>query len=89
MKLSYPPRPGNILSTRQPTCVEKVQVEEYLPPPQSRRDREMKSKTGGTVASARKSTSLTLTKPPEQVRECDRVITNVTKQIIIIRYNRL
>lgn len=82
MKLSCRPRAGNILSTRQPTCVEKVQGEEYPAQPPSRRDRDMKSKTGGVVAStpsARKSTSVTLTKPQEQVKvECD-IITNVRK----------
>lgn len=86
-KLSCRPRPTNVLSTRQPSCVEKVQGEEYLAQLQSRRYREMKSKTGGVAASTstatstattRRSTAMTLTKPQEQAKEgWDRILSNV------------
>lgn len=81
-KLTGRPRPANVLSTRQPTCVDKVLGEEYAPQPQSRRCREVKSKTGGGLgpasASARRSTPLTFTKPQDQVKGGrSRISTNV------------
>ncbi|XP_056886612.1 coiled-coil domain-containing protein 66 isoform X2 [Takifugu flavidus] len=90
-KLSSRPRPANVLSTRQPSCVEKVQGEEFSAQPQSRRYREVKSKTGGVAASsassafsstaatatARRSTAMTLTKPQEQAKEgWERILSN-------------
>ncbi|XP_067360990.1 coiled-coil domain-containing protein 66 isoform X3 [Channa argus] len=71
-KLSFRPRVANILSSRQPSCVEEVQ-EERPAPQQAGRRRETKSRaervntpfTSSTVTSVGKSTTLTLSKTHE------------------------
>ncbi|XP_076600222.1 coiled-coil domain-containing protein 66 isoform X2 [Chaetodon auriga] len=72
-KLSCRPRAANILSSRQPSCVEEVQGEERPTLQQAGRHRETKSKAGGaatsftsnTATSGGRSTTLTSSKTHE------------------------
>ncbi|XP_073323519.1 coiled-coil domain-containing protein 66 isoform X2 [Pagrus major] len=69
-KLSCRPRAANILSSRQPSCVEEVQGEQRPARQQAGRHKETKSKAGGATASntantGRKSTTLTSSKTNE------------------------
>ncbi|XP_040889092.1 coiled-coil domain-containing protein 66 isoform X2 [Toxotes jaculatrix] len=50
-KLSFRPRAANILSSRQPACVEEVQGEERPARQQALRHREARSKAGGAATS--------------------------------------
>nr|XP_046240865.1 coiled-coil domain-containing protein 66 isoform X2 [Scatophagus argus] len=56
-KLSCRPRAANILSSRQPSCMEEVQGEERQARQQAGRHRETKSKAGGTAASFTSNTT--------------------------------
>ncbi|XP_030275119.1 coiled-coil domain-containing protein 66 isoform X2 [Sparus aurata] len=66
-KLSCRPRAANILSSRQPSCVEEVQGEQRPARQQAGRHKETKSKAGGATTSntGRKSTTLTSSKTNE------------------------
>ncbi|XP_036957703.1 coiled-coil domain-containing protein 66 isoform X3 [Acanthopagrus latus] len=66
-KLSCRPRAANILSSRQPSCVEEVQGEQRPARQQAGRHKETKSKAGVATISntGRKSTTLTSSKTNE------------------------
>ncbi|XP_070758605.1 coiled-coil domain-containing protein 66 [Enoplosus armatus] len=58
-QLSFRPRAANILSSRQPSCVEEVQGDERPARQQTGRHRESKSKAGGVAASFTSNTAIT------------------------------
>ncbi|XP_044066447.1 coiled-coil domain-containing protein 66 isoform X3 [Siniperca chuatsi] len=58
-QLSFRPRAANILSSRQPSCVEEVQGEEHPARQQAGRHRESKSKAGGAAVSFTSNTAYT------------------------------
>ncbi|XP_008299505.1 LOW QUALITY PROTEIN: coiled-coil domain-containing protein 66 [Stegastes partitus] len=58
-KPSFRPRAPNVLSSRQPSCVEEVQGEERRPRQLAGRHREARSKAGGAAASFSSNTTAT------------------------------
>lgn len=63
-QLSFKPRAANILSSRQPSCVEELQGEERPARQQAGRHREARNKAGG--AAGGRSTTLISSRTHEQ-----------------------